>query len=55
LKKGYALAETNQLPQAKTTLNEVVSKFPGTSEASSATAKLRELQPPPAPRKPPAK
>lgn len=55
LKKGYALAETNQLPQAKTTLNEVVSKFPGTSEASSATAKLRELQPPPAPRKSPAK
>ena len=55
LKKGYALAETNQLPQAKTTLNEVVSKFPGTSEASSATAKLRELQPPPASRKPPAK
>jgi tol-pal system protein YbgF len=55
LKKGYALAETNQLPQAKATLNEVVSKFPGTSEANSATAKLRELQPPPAARKPPAR
>jgi tol-pal system protein YbgF len=55
LKKGYALAETNQLPQATTTLKEVVSKFPGTSEASSATAKLRELQQPPAAKKPPAR
>lgn len=43
LKKGLAQAETNQ-PQASTTLNEVVKKFPGTSEASTASAKLREMQ-----------
>src|SRR5438270_3647266 len=44
LKKGLALAE-HDTPQAITTLNEVVKKFPNTSEASSAQTKLRELQP----------
>jgi tol-pal system protein YbgF len=43
LKKGLAQAETSQ-PQATTTLNEVVKKFPGTSEAITAQAKLKELQ-----------
>ncbi len=47
LKKGLALAE-HDTPQAITTLNEVVKKFPNTSEASSAQTKLRELQPAPA-------
>jgi tol-pal system protein YbgF len=55
LKKGVALAETNQLPQAKATLNEVVTKYQGTPEANTAAQKLRDLQPPPAARKPPAK
>lgn len=45
LKKGLAL-ETTQPQQAIATLNEVVKRFPNTSEASSAQAKLRELQPP---------
>ena len=45
LKKGLALAETNQ-PQAIQTLSEVVKKFPGTSEASTAQSKLKELQSP---------
>jgi tol-pal system protein YbgF len=44
LKKGLALAEANQPQQAIATLNEVVKKFPGTSEANSASTKLRELQ-----------
>jgi tol-pal system protein YbgF len=44
LKKGLALAEHDK-PQAKATLTEVVKKFPNTSEASTAQAKLRELQP----------
>ncbi len=44
LKKGLALAEHDQ-QQAIATLNEVVKKFPNTSEATSAQAKLRELQP----------
>src|SRR5947199_55750 len=43
LKKGLALAE-HDTPQAITTLNEVVKKFPNTSEANSAQTKLRELQ-----------
>jgi tol-pal system protein YbgF len=43
LKKGLAQAETNQ-PQANSTLNEVVKKFPGTTEAIAAQAKLKELQ-----------
>jgi tol-pal system protein YbgF len=42
LKKGLALADSNQ-PQATTTLNEVAKKFPGTSEAIAAQAKLKEL------------
>ena len=44
LKKGLALAE-HDTPQAITTLNEVVKRFPNTSEANSAQTKLRELQP----------
>ncbi|PYS02864.1 MAG: hypothetical protein DMG15_07805 [Acidobacteria bacterium] len=44
LKKGLALAEHDK-PQAITTLNEVVKKFPNTSEASSAQTKLKDLQP----------
>ena len=44
LKKGLALAE-HDTPQAITTLNEVVKKFPNTSEANTAQTKLRELQP----------
>jgi tol-pal system protein YbgF len=44
LKKGYAQAETN--PQAAIkTLNEVVTTFPGTSEAQNAQAKIKELAP----------
>ena len=42
LKKGLAQAESNQ-PQANSTLNEVVKKFPGTTEAIAAQAKLKEL------------
>ena len=42
LKKGHAQAETN--PQAAIkTLNEVVTKFPGTSEAANAQARIKEL------------
>src|ERR1041385_7150409 len=51
LKKGLALAEHDK-PQAITTFKEVVSKFPNTSEASTAQEKLRELQ---TPRRPPAR
>jgi tol-pal system protein YbgF len=43
LKKGLTQAETNQ-PQASSTLTEVVKKFPGTTEAITAQAKLKELQ-----------
>ena len=43
LKKGLAQAETTQ-PQAIATLNDVVKRFPNTSEASTAQAKIRELQ-----------
>jgi len=43
LKKGLTQAETNQ-PQATSTLNEVLKKFPGTIEAINAQAKLKELQ-----------
>ena len=42
-KKGLAQAETNP-KLAISTLNEVVQKFPGTSEANAAQAKLKELQ-----------
>jgi tol-pal system protein YbgF len=45
LKKGLALTESNP-QQAASTLSEVVKKFPGTSEAESATAKLKELRAP---------
>jgi tol-pal system protein YbgF len=44
LKKGLALAETNP-QQAIPTLNEVVKKFPNTSEAATAQSKIKELQP----------
>ncbi len=44
LKKGYAQAETNPQVAIKT-LNEVVTKFPGTSEAQNAQAKIKELAP----------
>jgi len=44
LKKGYAQAETN--PQAAIkTWTDVVTRFPGTSEAANAQAKIKELQP----------
>jgi tol-pal system protein YbgF len=46
LKKGLTLAEHDK-PQAINTLKEVVTKYPNTSESSSAQEKLRELQPPP--------
>jgi tol-pal system protein YbgF len=51
LKKGLAQAEAT-LPQANSTLSEVVKKFPGTSEAVSAQAKLKELQTAQRPRTP---
>jgi TolA-binding protein len=44
LKKGLALAETNQPQQAISILSEVAKKFPGTIEATNAQAKLKELQ-----------
>ncbi len=44
-KKGLAQAEQNQ-PQAIATLQEVVKKFPGTSESQNAQAKIKELQRP---------
>ena len=44
LKKGLALAETNQSQAAIQTLTEVTKRFPGTSEAASASQKLRHLQ-----------
>jgi tol-pal system protein YbgF len=53
LKKGLAQAETKQ-PQATNTLNEVVKKFPGTSEANTASSKLKELQAAQRPRTPAA-
>ena len=45
LKKGLALADTNQ-PQAVNVLKDVVSKFPNTSEASAASARLKDLAQP---------
>ena len=45
LHKGYALADTNQTPQAISTLKDVVEKYPNTPEASAATNRLKELQP----------
>jgi len=44
LKKGLAQADANQ-PQAIATLTDVAKKFPGTQEAISAQAKIKELQP----------
>ena len=44
LKKGLSLAETNP-QQAIATLQEVGKKFPNTSEAATAQAKIKELQP----------
>ena len=51
-KKGLALAEQNQPQQAISVLNDVAKRFPGTSEATNAQAKIRELQRPPAARRP---
>ena len=44
LKKGLSLAETNP-QQAIATLQEVAKKFPNTSEAATAQARIKELQP----------
>jgi tol-pal system protein YbgF len=44
LRKGLAQAEAN-LPQASTTLSEVMKRFPGTQEASIAQGKLKEMSP----------
>jgi tol-pal system protein YbgF len=44
LKKGLAQSEAN-LPQANSTLSEVVKRFPGTQEASIAQGKLKEMSP----------
>jgi tol-pal system protein YbgF len=44
LKKGLALVEIDP-QQAISTLNEVVKKFPNTSEAATAQSKIKELQP----------
>jgi tol-pal system protein YbgF len=41
-KKGLAQSEQND-PQAVTTLNRVVKEFPGTSEATNAQQKVRDL------------
>ena len=46
-KKGLALAELNQTPQAIQTLERVVKEFPNTGEAEGAKLKLKELQPAP--------
>src|SRR6267143_1995335 len=46
-KKGLALAELNQTPQAIQTLERVVKEFPNTSEAEGAKLKRKELQPAP--------
>jgi len=46
-KKGLALAELNQTPQAIQTLERVVKEFPNTSEAEGAKLKLKDLQPAP--------
>jgi len=43
-KKGLTQADATQPQQAIATLNEVVKRFPNTSEATNAQAKLRELQ-----------
>jgi len=51
LKKGLAQAESKQ-PQAKDTLADVIKRFPKTSEAATAEAKLKELQPPARPKAP---
>ncbi|MBI4471678.1 MAG: tetratricopeptide repeat protein, partial [Acidobacteria bacterium] len=45
-KKGLAQAEQNQPQQAIATLQEVVKRFPNTSEAQNASAKIRDLRPP---------
>jgi TolA-binding protein len=52
LKKGLAQAELNP-QQAITTLNEVLKRYPNTSESQSAQVKIKELQP--ARAKPPAR
>ena len=54
LKKGTSLAEHDPT-QAKITLNDVVKKYPNTSEASMAQEKLRQLQQQPPARRTPAR
>jgi tol-pal system protein YbgF len=51
LKKGLTQAVTNP-QQANITLNEVVKKYPGTIEATTAQSKIKELQPAPRPKTP---
>jgi tol-pal system protein YbgF len=51
LKKGLTQAVTNP-QQANLTLSEVVKKYPGTIEATTAQSKLKELQPAPRPKTP---
>jgi tol-pal system protein YbgF len=45
-KKGLALAELDQRPQAITTLRKVIADFPNTVEATNANQKIRELNAP---------
>jgi tol-pal system protein YbgF len=54
LKKGLSQAEHDPT-QAKTTLGEVVKKYPNTSEASTAQEKLKQLQPSSPAKRPPAR
>jgi TolA-binding protein len=51
LKKGLTQAVTNP-QQANITLSEVVKKYPGTIEATTAQTKLKELQPATRPKTP---
>ena len=44
LKVGYCQYELKQWDQAETTLNQVVSKYPGTQEANLAQGRLRALK-----------
>jgi len=49
LRKGLAHAELKQTNDARTTLTRVTKEFPGTGEAATAAAKLKELGTAPAP------
>ncbi len=52
LKKGLAQAELNQTQLAAVTLQEVITRFPKTAEASTAEARLKEIKPAAPPRRP---